>query len=116
MLVRWLCLASSSGKIHTEVVPSTRRRTLDPIVRARVEEGSAVNTDALPNYWSMLKRMLRGTYISTEPWHLFRYLNEHCFRFNSRKLTDSERFQMLLGMVSGKRLTYNQLITEDPAV
>lgn len=74
-----------------------------------------VHANGAENYWSMIKRRLKDTYISVEPWHLFRYLNEHCFRFNERKLSDSERFKMVLGMVSGKRLTYDKLTSESPA-
>ena len=64
----------------------------------------------MENFWSLLKRMLKGTYVSVEPLHLFRYLDEQAFRFNERKLTDSERFAETLSMVSGKRLMYKELI------
>jgi hypothetical protein len=50
-----------------------------------------------------LKRMLKGTYISVEPFHLFRYLSEQEYRFNGRKLTDSERFKNLLGRTSRRK-------------
>jgi len=48
-----------------------------------------VHTNGLENFWSLLKRALKGTYVSTEPFHLFRYLDEQAFRFNTRKMTDS---------------------------
>jgi transposase-like protein len=49
----------------------------------------AVHTNGLENFWSLLKRALKGTYVSVEPFHLFRYLDEQAFRFNNRKLTDA---------------------------
>ena len=57
----------------------------------------------------MLKRGLRGTYISVEPWHLFRYIDEQVYRFNQRKANDFERFGLILSQVAGKRLTYDEL-------
>jgi hypothetical protein len=52
---------------------------------------------------------LGGTYVSVDPFHLFRYLDEQCFRFNKRRLTDAERFVIVLGQMIGRRLTYNEL-------
>lgn len=69
-----------------------------------------VHTNGIENFWSLLKRALKGTYVSVEPFHLFRYLDEQAFRFNKRKMTDSERFETVLSMVFGKRLEYKQLI------
>ena len=65
-----------------------------------------VHTNRLENFWSLLKRSIKGTYVSVEPFHLFRYLDEQSFRYNERKSTDAERFQKVLSCVSGKRLTY----------
>ena len=64
----------------------------------------------MENFWSLLKRTLKGTYVSVEPFHLFRYLDEQVFRFNSRKATDSARFHSLLNRLVGRRLTYGHLI------
>lgn len=69
-----------------------------------------IHTNGVENYWSLLKRMLRGTYVSVEPFHLFRYLDEQSFRYNNRKGNDSERFERVTGQVSGKRLMYKDLI------
>jgi len=69
-----------------------------------------VHTSGLENFWSLLKRGIRGTYISVEPFHLFRYLDEQSFRFNQRKDNDSSRFVQLLGSIIGRRLTYKGLI------
>ncbi len=67
-----------------------------------------VHTNGLENFWSLLKRGLRGTYVSVEPFHLFRYLDEQAFRFNHRKdLHDGIRFQHVVSRVAGKRLTYS---------
>lgn len=65
-----------------------------------------VHTNSLENFWSLLKRNLRGTYVAVEPFHLDRYLAEQCFRFNTSKtLDDGERFRKALSQIAGKRLT-----------
>lgn len=75
-----------------------------------------VHTNGLENFWSLLKRQIGGTYISVEPFHLFRYIDEQAFRFNNRKhadgsvVTDAECFGRLCDQIVGKRLTYAQLI------
>ncbi len=69
----------------------------------------AVHTNGLENFWSLLKRALKGTYVSVEPFHLFRYLDEQAYRFNSRKGTDAGRFLSACAKVFGKRLTYDVL-------
>jgi transposase-like protein len=72
-----------------------------------------IHTNGCENFWSLLKRPLKGTYVSVEPFHLFRYLDEQAFRFNSRKLTDAARFAKAAASVFGKRLTFNQLTAAD---
>lgn len=72
-----------------------------------------VHTNGVENFWSLLKRAIKGTYVSVEPFHLFRYLDEQCFRFNNRKLTDAERFAFAASTIVGKRLTYATLIGKD---
>jgi hypothetical protein len=69
-----------------------------------------VHTNGMENFWSLLKRGIRGTYVSVEPYHLFRYVDEQAFRFNNRKLTDAERFDSVMSQIVGKRLTYQELI------
>lgn len=69
-----------------------------------------VHTNGLENFWSLLKRTVRGTYVSVDPFHLFRYLDEQAFRFNERKNTDSGRFLTGICGVIGKRLQYSKLI------
>jgi transposase-like protein len=74
-----------------------------------------VHTNGLENFWSLLKRGLKGTYVSVEPFHLFRYLDEQAFRYNNRRnLNDSDRFDLALSQVVGKRLTYAQLTGKNP--
>lgn len=68
-----------------------------------------VHTNGMENFWSLLKRTLRGTYVSVDPCHLFRYLDEQCFRFNKRHLTDAERFVIALAQTIHRRLTYDEL-------
>ncbi len=69
-----------------------------------------VHTNTLENFWSLLKRGIHGTYVSVEPFHLHRYLDEQTFRYNSRKMDDSGRFQAVLKRIVDKRLTYDELI------
>ncbi len=127
------------SRMRTSVVPNRRKKALQAEVREHVEAGSALYTDALKsyegldefqhqvvdhaveyvreqvhtngceNFWSLTKRMLNGTYVSVEPFHLFRYLDEQTYRFNSRKLTDGERFDMAVRGIVGKRLTWDRL-------
>jgi hypothetical protein len=61
-----------------------------------------------------LKRGLHGTYVSVEPFHLFRYLDEQTFRYNNRKdMNNYERFELALSKITGKRLTYDHLTGKD---
>jgi transposase-like protein len=73
-----------------------------------------VHTNGMENFWSLFKRGLNGTYVSVEPFHLFRYLDEQCFRFNNRAtkdnpLNDADRFTVALQQIAGRRLTYAEL-------
>jgi transposase-like protein len=70
-----------------------------------------VHTNGLENFWSLLKRGLKGTYVSVEPFHLFRYLDEQALRYNLRKkpMTDFDRFEHVASQVLGKRLTYAEV-------
>jgi transposase-like protein len=69
-----------------------------------------IHTNGIENFWSLLKRGLGGTYISVEPFHLFRYIDEQAFRYNNRKNKDDQaRFEAAMKNVAGKRLTYNEL-------
>jgi hypothetical protein len=69
-----------------------------------------VLTDGLENFRSLLKRGISGTYVSVEPFHLFRYLDEQMFRYNNRKdLDDAGRFDLAVSQILDKRLTFAQL-------
>lgn len=68
-----------------------------------------VHTNGIENFWALLKRGLHGTYVSVEPFHLFRYLDERVFTFNLRDRTDYGRFEALLGAAAGRRLTYAEV-------
>ncbi len=83
-------LLERHGEVRTKVVPN-------------------VHTNGLENFWSLLKRGLRGTYVSVEPFHLFRYLDEQAFRYNNRRLTDAERCSIAAAQILGRRLTYAQV-------
>jgi transposase-like protein len=133
------------GKVRTKVVSNRKKKTVQAELRKHVEAGSEVFTDALKsheglseyehqvidhaekyvdgkvhtngmeNFWSLLKRGIGGTYVSVEPFHLFRYLDEQMFRYNNRKdadgepLTDATRFDLAIRQIIGKRLTYAEL-------
>jgi transposase-like protein len=71
-----------------------------------------IHTNGVENFWSLLKRTIKGTYVSVEPFHLFRYLDEQTFRFNTRKGTDFQRFFEVLSTVTGKRLEYKKLTAQ----
>lgn len=69
-----------------------------------------VHTNRMENFWALLKRGLHGTYVSVQPsFHLFRYLDERVFTFNMRELDDYGRFEVVLGQVADRRLTYAEL-------
>ena len=72
-----------------------------------------VHTNGIENFWSLLKRGLKGTYVSVEPFHLFRYLDEQAFRYNERKGNDGDRFVEAASTAFGRRLTYKELIGQD---
>ena len=72
-----------------------------------------VHTNGLENFWSLLKRTIKGTYVSVEPFHLFRYLDEQAFRFNERKDNDQGRFLKAFAGIFGKRLCYKALTGQD---
>jgi len=93
-------------KSYTGLSEAYDHRTVDHAV-AYVD--GQVHTNFMENFWSVLKRGLNGTYISVEPFHMFRYLDERVFTFNMRDLDDYGRFSTVLAAVSGRRLTWAQL-------
>jgi transposase-like protein len=119
-------------KVHASVVATRKKGDLQKKVREHVAPGSELNTDSLKSYegldeyqhkvidhaekyvdgtvhtnglesfWSLPKRAIKGTYVSVEPFHLFRYLDEQVYRYSERHLTDAERFAGVLGSIAGK--------------
>jgi transposase-like protein len=74
-----------------------------------------IHTNGCENFWSLLKRGLKGTYVSVMPFHLFRYLDEQTFRFNNRRgMNDAERFSAVVTGIVGRRLDYATLIARTP--
>ena len=130
---------TTGSKVRVKVVDNTKKKNLQSEVRDHVLAGSALFTDALKsyeglnefqyevvdhaveyvrgevhtngleNFWSLVKRVLNGTYISVEPFHLFRYLDEQAFRYNHRKMNDGDRFDIVVRQIVGKRLTWDHL-------
>lgn len=77
----------------------------------------AVHTNGIENFWALLKRCIKGTYVSVEPFHMFRYLDEEAFRFNERFGNDQDRFMLALAGINGKRVTYAQLTgKQEPSI
>jgi transposase-like protein len=74
-----------------------------------------VHTNGLENFWALLKRGLKGTYVAVEPFHLDRYVTEQVFRYNNRKLTDAGRFDLAVKGMVGRRLTFAELTGKEDA-
>ena len=94
------------------VIPDYERKIIN---HAHEYVNGNIHTNGIENFWALLKRGIRGTYVSVEPFHLFRYLDEQAFRFNERKGTDGSRFLLAVRSIVGKRLTYRSLIGAEPA-
>ncbi|MEA2363922.1 MAG: hypothetical protein QOD71_3067 [Thermoleophilaceae bacterium] len=92
----------------TTATPTEALDAPTTIVRS-ITPSSRVHTNGLENFWSLLKRGLNGTYVSVEPFHLFRYLDERVFTYNKFDWDDYGRFSAVLGMAAGRRLTYAEL-------
>ena len=105
------------AEVFTDELPSYNKLSSDYlhqfIDHAEHYVNGKVHTNGMENFWSLLKRGIKGTYVSVEPFHLFRYLDEQVFRFNNRKTNDAARFLKAVGAIFGKRLTYEQLIGKD---
>jgi transposase-like protein len=129
------------GRVRASVIPDRTKGIMQPIIRGNIEPGTQLHTDewvsnyrnvinhlmayvdgnvhtnGIENFWSLLKRSVNGTYVSVEPFHLFRYVDEQAFRFNNRlPMQDGARFSYLVRKIVGKRLTYAELTgkTGDP--
>lgn len=107
------------SNIYTDALPSyasmNHKYRHEFIDHSEAYVRGAVHTNGLENFWSLLKRAIKGTYVAVDPVHLFRYVDEEAFRFNNRKDNDAGRFADMLESVSGKRITYKELIGTQPA-
>jgi transposase-like protein len=123
-----------NGRVKAEVVEARTREVLHELAHTSIAPGSMVITDehhpyrginfdaeayvrgnihtnGIESFWSLLKRALGGTYISVEPFHLFRYIDEQAFRYSNRNdLDDRGRFELAARNVAGKHFTYKALI------
>ncbi|MGQ0701766.1 MAG: IS1595 family transposase [Gemmatimonadales bacterium] len=83
------------------------------INHAREYVRGKVHTNGVENFWSLLKRTIKGTYVSVDPFHFFRYLDEQVFRFNNRRASDGDRFVAMVDSLLGTRLTWKGLTGKD---
>jgi hypothetical protein len=95
--------------MHSTATPDSKPTNHGVVDHAECYVDGQVHTNTMENFWALLKRGLHGTYISVEPFHLFRYLDERVFTFNLRDLTDFGRFEMVMRACAGRRLTYAEL-------
>jgi transposase-like protein len=98
----------------------SRRYIHEVVNHAETYVRGQVHTNGIENFWSLLKRGLKGTYVAVEPFHLERYVDEQIFRFNNRAtkdnpLNDSDRFLLALSQIAGKRLTFAELTGKNTA-
>jgi transposase-like protein len=102
--------------VYTDAHPSYGNLTEEGFQHAVIDHAvgyvdGQIHTNGLENFWSLLKRSIKGTYVSVDPIHLFRYVDEQVYRFNQREMNDLQRFMGVLKDVVSKRLTYNELIS-----
>jgi transposase-like protein len=102
------------AKVCSDALASYRRLSVGfqhgVIDHATAYVNGKVHTNGIENFWSLLKRGIKGTYVAVEPFHLFRYVDEQAWRYNNRKLAhDGLRFREAMRRISGKRLTYATL-------
>ncbi len=105
--------------VYTDGYPSYDTLTAQDYIHATVNHVNEyvrgqVHTQGIENFWSLLKRGLKGTYIAVEPFHLDRYIGEQVFRYNNRAtrgnpINDADRFALAVSQIVGKRLTYAEL-------
>lgn len=109
----------TGSTVYTDALPSYKDLTTDDayvhavIDHAKCYAEGNVHTNGMENFWSLMKRTIKGTYVSIEPFHLFRYLDEQAYRFNNRDLNDSQRFANAAKAIIGRRLTYKALTGHD---
>jgi transposase-like protein len=102
---------TDSATLHKGALRDYVREMVDHSAKEYVR--GEVHTNSVENFWSVFKRGLKGTYISVDPFHIFRYLDEAVFRYNIRGKSELERFASAARDIIGKRLTYRDLIGAD---
>jgi transposase-like protein len=132
-------IVERKGSVRAFVIEDTLRATLHDKIKEHVTKNSTVYTDGwkayqkligyahfvinhderfvdgrihtnnIENFWTLLKRTVKGTYICPRPWQLLRYVDAQAFRYNARELNDGERFTLTVKGADGKRLTYKNL-------
>ena len=75
---------------------------------SRRENGRHITTNTVEGFFGLVKRGVFGTYHHWGRGYLQQYLNEFDFRYNHRKVSDSERTVLALRATEGKRLTLRQ--------
>jgi transposase-like protein len=101
--------------IYSDSLRSYRNVPVDGYIHEFIDHAETyvngrIHTNGLENFWSLLKRSLKGTYVSVEPFHLQSYLDEQAFRYNNRKdMNDSDRFDLAVRQIVGKRLTWAEV-------
>ena len=141
--IPFIVIIERGGNAIVEKVPNVEQKTLEPIIRTYIEEGSTIHTDewkaynglkkwynhevvihrkkqyvngkastnSAENFNSHLKRTIIGIYHWISKKHSQGYANEIAFRYNTRKWSEKDRFDLVLSLTTGKRLTYQQLIS-----
>ena len=107
------------SKVYTDSAPAYDLLKAQDFIHEQVNHveeyvRGSVHTQGIENFWSLLKRSLRGTYVAVEPFHLDAYVTEQVFRYNNREtkdnpLNDADRFTLAVSQIVGKRLTYAEL-------
>jgi len=105
--------------VYTDALPAYRDLALTHVHKfvdhLTTYVNDRVHTNGLENFFSLLKRTLKGTYVAVAPFNLQRYMDEQTFRFNQRKTNDAGRFQRVVSAVVGKRLTWRELTAQGDA-
>jgi len=136
-----LGILERGGRVATTIVPEATKEHIIPALKRRIEPGTVIysdssqiynsvahgqvshisgryvegpiHTNGIENFFSTLKRTLKGTYIQVSPYHLPAYVSEQAFRYNHRKkivYTEAQRFGDVVVGGLGKRLTWNHLV------
>jgi hypothetical protein len=106
--------STQTNSAPTTVFPPPKEFIHETVNHMQEYVRGEIHTQGIENFWSLLKRTLRGTYVAVEPFHLDRYIAEQVFRFINRAtkenpLNDSDRFLIAMIQIVGKRLTYAEL-------